>query len=547
MAKLSSRNLTLWALRSHLKGLVAFGLVAAIWSMITGPSWREAAKDFPGGMSQLAATGAPISKELSFLTGPVDHIDTVSGYVSYKIFPTLAIILAIYAAIQGARVLRGSEDRGLLDLWFATGKTRAAIVVDRFGAFMVVVACLVFLLFLGTGIGGVIAEEPNWAGAFGQSVDVGMVMVFSFAFAFFVSQFCNAARTAAGIASGYMVASFFLANISDSIGAFSVLKFASPFFYYLQARTLVPGNSFDLAAMGTLLAASAVLVLLGVRLLSARDIGGVSLSSWRKARTESYVFQPGRFWRRWLWTNWIVEQRVGLFFWCLGIAFFSALETAVVPQALSLLKGSKGLGKFSRAGLTLDSAHYLSFLFSFTAIVVAGFAAAQVGRWVSDAIQHRNDAILVQPISMGDFVAERWLHLVGATAIVVAAGLLGTGVGALVGGVALDGAGLVRVTGDLLLLALATGGVGMGATMAFRSGLATAIAVGMILLSVLLPAVAGVFKWPDWTLRPSLFDAFGTPYVSMPNGWSLAYLFGLGLGGFLLAFVAMKRGARVAL
>jgi hypothetical protein len=61
-----------------------------------------------------------------------------------------------------------------------------------------------------------------------------------------------------------------------------------------------------------------------------------------------------------------------------------------------------------------------------------------------------------------------------------------------------------------------------------------------------LTTVAGLLSWPSWAKRPSVFDAFGTPYLSMPLTGSLIYLVASGGIGVLLAYGAMRRGIRTA-
>jgi putative exporter of polyketide antibiotics len=197
-----------------------------------------------------------------------------------------------------------------------------------------------------------------------------------------------------------MVAAYFVANLADSLGALAFARFLSPFFYYQQARTLVPGVALDDTAIAVLLSTTVILALAAWRLQLFRDVGGVVVAWERRARTPAYAFHPSRLVRRWLWLSWIWEQRLGVISWSAGIFALTAIETAVIPTALRLIKSDRGtLAKLVRsAPLTQDQ--YVAFVVAFVVIVVAGFVVYEVGHWAGDASQHRTDAILAQPVSI---------------------------------------------------------------------------------------------------------------------------------------------------
>src|SRR5439155_6434839 len=149
-----SRSLVPWAIRSHRAGMLSWGLGLGIPIVIMAPAYLTAARAITGSLATLAAQAQPIAESFQFLTGPVQRLDTIGGYLSYKIFPDVALFVAIYAAIQGAQVIRGSESRGLFDLWFAAGRTRSAIMRDRIAGFLVALLVVVTLIYLGTVLGG---------------------------------------------------------------------------------------------------------------------------------------------------------------------------------------------------------------------------------------------------------------------------------------------------------------------------------------------------------------------------------------------------------
>lgn len=545
-AAIPRHSLVGWALRSHRNGALAFGAGLALLVVISGPAYVAAAKAIAGGMQTLGAQALPFAQQFAFLTGPVARLDTVGGYLSYKVFGSITLIVAIYAALQGTQVLRGSESKGLFDLWFAAGRSRSEILRDRVLSFAAALAALVALIYAGTGLSGMLSNEQLWVSGLGQCVAAATVGAVAFSVALLLSQFLHSTRTAAGLASVYLIASYFIANISGSLGALSFLRFLSPFFYYLQERTLVPGTSFDVIAITVTIVATVACTTMAWLLFLARDAGGVTLVGTRRVRAVDYTMHRSRFVRRWLWLSWVWEQRLAIASWFVGIFALTAIEAAVVPTVLSLIKSDHGaLAKLASVA-ALTPAQYVAFLISFVVVAVAGFAVTEVAHWVGDASQHRTDALLAQPVGLQRFVAERVGALLVMAATLAAAIVLGAIAGAGIGGYTLDGAGLLRSFVDATLFGFAVGGVGLLLVAVFRSAAATAVMGALLVACFFLTTISGLLHWPGWTNRPSVFDAFGSPYAGWPATANLVYLVALGVVGATAAFVVMRRGGRVA-
>ncbi len=548
MDRARSRSLIPWAIRSHRVGAVALGVGFGVLVAILAPAYLAAAKAISGGLSALAAQAQPFAQSFQLLTGPVDRLDTIGGYLSYKVFPDIALLLAIYGAVQGAQVIRGSESRGLLDLWLAAGRTRIAIMRDRVAGFLMPLAVVVVLVYAGTDLGGALSHASLVLPALGQCAAVGLVAMFAFAVALAVAQLCHTARAAAGITSAYLVASFFVANMESQLGGVAFLQYLSPFHYYVTSRTLVPGIAFDWASMLLLLAAAAATLAAAWALYMRRDTGGVSLTRGRVTRAPDYSFHASAIWRRWLWLSWLAEERLALASWFAGLVAFTAVEAAAVPTVMRIVNASGGgLERvLASRGAALTPGRYLSVFLSVAALLVAAFTVTQVARWASDAAQHRTDVLLTQPLSMSRLVAERAAALLAASAIVAIAVVAGIWLGAVIGGYQVTAAGSARAFLGVVLLCFAIGGAGLFVVTLLRNGAATGVIAGLLVASFFLTTLAGLLSWPSWSSSPSVFDAFGSPYLSLPGAGSVIYLLALGSGGLLAAYAAMRGGARIA-
>ncbi|HVB77947.1 MAG TPA: hypothetical protein VNI34_09145 [Candidatus Nitrosotalea sp.] len=526
-----------------LAGSLGLGLLV----LITAPAYAAAARAVAGGIKALAAAAEPVALSVQFLTGPPDRLDTIGGYLSYKVFGSCVLLLAIYAAIQGAQLMRGPESKGLFDLWYAAGRTRNAIIRDRICAFIVALGVIVAGVYVGTVVGGALSGVQLESSAIGQCLAAGLLALWGFAFALLASQFLKTARAAAATASAYLVASYFVANTSGSLGAAAFLRFVSPFFYYLQNRTLVPQTEPNVAAMAIILITAVALSAAAWFLYLRRDIGGVSVSRIRHQRVVNRKFSPSLLWRRSLWLNWIAEQPVAITSWMLGIGAFTALEASLVPEVTRVLTSDTTLKRVMQTHPGLFSSdQLLSALMSFTPVLAAAFVVTQVGRWADDASQHRTDVVLSFPVSMERFLVERAVALVAMSTLIGLAAAAGAWSGATVGGYSTSTAGLARTVFDVVVLSFGIGGIGLVTTAYWRSGVATGITAGLLIASFFLTTIAGLLTWPSWTSRPSLFDAFGTPYLSMPRPWSLTYLIVLGLAGLAAAYLVMRQGRRIS-
>ena len=546
-----SNSLYRWALRSHRTGIIAWGAGLAISITVTAAAYPVAAKAAGQTVAEMGRVAQTIGGSLAFLTGPLDRLDTIAGYVSYKVFPMTTVLLAIYAALMGAQVLRGAEAKGLFDLWFATGHTRAAIARDRILAFLTALSVILVCIYIGTVLGGVATGESMVSGAVGQCFAVGLVALFAFALSFLLSQFFVTTRTPSAITSAFLVATYFLANIYQSLGPLRFLHVLSPFYWYLQMRTLIPGHQFDAVAMLVLLMTSLIMVAAGLRLSLSRDATGVTISAVERTHPPDYAFRPSRLARRTLWMNWIAEQPVALISWCLGIGLFAFVEAGLVPSALRLISQVQGpLRKLiASSGGVASPDTYLSLLMTFSALLVAGFTVFQVARWAGDATAQRNDAIFTHPVSMVGFVASRMLSMILLVACVSLAAIAGTWAGSAAGGYSIHWDGLARVFGDTVLFGFGVGGLGLLLVTAFRSGTATGVFGGFLVLSYFLDLLVSLFSWPSWVLRASVFHSFNAgldaPYLAVPALADILLLAIMGIVGATAALELLRRGIRV--
>lgn len=529
---------------SHRWGVAAWSLAGAGFLLYFGLAYRAEVLSFAGGAAAFAAAAGPMAETMRALTGPADRLDTYGGYVTYHNVTIAALFLALWAVIQGARAVRGWEERGVVAVWLATGVQRRTLLVERWLGFLVALAVIAVAVGIGYGAGAAIAEEPDWAGSFAVAGQTALVAAGGFGLGLLAAQLVRTARTAAGAVAAGMVVVYVLGNMAPRLGVANGLRFLSPFFYLQQSRALIPGHHVDPVATAVLALVAALPVAAAAFAFERRDV-----SSALGARPERQSKRPSRpVHLRGILSRdaWLADVRAGAFglmVWALASAGLVALIVSVVGQVEGDWSASEMMrALFSRfPGRTLAD-QYMAYVTAMAAMGPAGFVVSEAARWVGDLHEGRTATVVATTGSRSRAVLE-WAATatVGVVTIAagVAAGCLG---GALVAGIGLRADGVLRMVADTALFGLAVVGVGLLAVAVFRSGFAVG-ALGAVLGAAFVISLFGpIFEWPQWLIHLSPFNAFGTPYLEVPAPGGLALMAGLALvGGAAAAIVARTR------
>lgn len=450
----------------------------------------------------------------------------------------------MYAAVQGAAAVRGTEERHALEGVLATGWSRRAVVRDRTLGFLVTMLVISFGLGLGVGLGLSASGEPNWAGSILALLTSGLAAMVGYGIGLLVSQLVGRAKIASGVSATVLVTLYVLTNVWELIGPLGVVRFVSPFHWANASRTLVPGVGLDAAATLALVVMVLVLVTLAAEAFMRRDYAGVL---WSRRPRERAVREP-LVQRRMLgsvWTSQLLRARVGLVWWTLSGAAFAGLVALLEPTVMQAWEAFETY--MGAAGTGADpEAQYLSFAGEVALPFVAAYVLAQASGWVTDLAQGRVEAVLAAPVSWTRLVLERAV----ATVLGVAAFSVGT-LGALTAvsasvGVVVDPAGIARLALDCVLLGAALAGVSALVVVSLRSGAAVTVLAAFVGVSYVGGLLAPMLGWPEWVGRLSFFTAFGHPYLAWPAWGGVLVLGGLAVIGAGLAALLAERTPKVA-
>lgn len=535
-----SRSLVGHTFRSHLGSALAIGIGGGAGLWIFGLGYAQESARFVGGREALGQSMQVAAEAMRVLRWPAERLDTLGGYMTYHNLTLLPLLVGLYAIVQGAQAIRGAEERGVLEMWLASGRSRASIVVARTVGFLA--ALCVAALGLGTGTALALAAGGESApGAALLAVAVGVLAAFVFyAAALLVSQVFRTSGRAVGLTSLVMVILYVANNVSDQIGVFGALRFASPFFYRQSSDVLVPGHAFDTGATLVLAIAAAALVVGAIVLLDRRDYGAPLWRSPERAGSAG-VGMLRSPWLRTIALASLGEQRGAIFAWIVGTGVFLGTFALLIPAAVDLWDSMPLLRQLLAGPSGSLEDRYVSFAIAIIAPATAAFAVVQCSHWVADEAAGRTEMLLSCPVSRGRLLTHRAVVVGVGALLTVAGGFAGLAIGSRIVDVALLGPGLARGALMLTLVALAVAGVGSLVTTIAPRGPVVGLLVAWIVASSMLVEIVPLLAWPAWIARLSIFDALGEPYLVSLELGRVMLLAALAFGGPVLARFAAQR------
>jgi ABC-2 type transport system permease protein len=532
---------------SHRWGTISWVGGVGAFLVYFGFAYQVSIHSYQGGAAAFGLAASTVADALRPLSGAAERLDTYGGYTTYHNASYAALLLSLWAVIQGARAIRGWEERGGMEAWLATGKRRWAVVRDQWIGMLAALAVTAAGIGVGFGAGTVAAGATDWAGSMVVAIELGLVAATFFGIGLLTSQLTGTARAAAGLTTMLMVALYLAANMAPTLGSFGWVRFLSPFFYFHQSSALVPGHSLDPMATAVLVVVAVTPVALAALAFERRD---VAAPLWHRridfdaARARRVTLHG--LWLRDAWLADLRSQWLSLLLWALGSGLTMVMVVAVAKQVAAVWESSELIRQlFIRVPQAAFVDQYMTYITTLAAIAPVAFVIAEAARWVGDLSERRAEALLSISGSRIRIVLE-WAMSTMAGIVVVSLGVLaGCLAGAAIAGIDLHADGLMRTTAAATLLGFAVCGVALLAVAVFRNGAAVGALGALMGLAFFVSLLAPMLNWPEWVTRLSPFDAFGTPYASVPRLSGIALLTAWAIVGALAAGVVAQRRASV--
>ena len=379
-------------------------------------------------MAAVVATATPavvtaftsFARIVSFLGDPY-AMNTPEGYITFRYMATtLPLLLSIWPILAGARMVRGEEERGTMDVLLATSQTRTRLLLEKVGALAIALLVIAVLFALG-----VVAGEAALGGghidfvrALLAGLNLGLLAFFFGMVALLFSQLTASRRAAAGWASGLLILFVLLDMAGRELSGIWV-QYLSPLYYYNLNRPLLA--SFPDQPLAVLVPLGlAVLCLVGsVILFARRDIGRPAFESQRERAggTQPAIRSLSRAERqvstRAVGLQTLYAEGWGSFWWLLGIVVFCAALLFVTPgfqKAFNqAVQQTPWLARYLYDTPTNTNAAMLGTLvFSFVPAVVMILALTLAMKWPSDLENGRLELIFSTPQSRLRVLLERY-------------------------------------------------------------------------------------------------------------------------------------------
>jgi ABC-2 type transport system permease protein len=537
------------SLRDYRWGILGWGLglglsIYAYYGQVS----KAIAGLSPSALYQLAASAdffGEVSKK---------WITTPGGYVTFKIMGSLAIVLGIWTLLAGARMTRGDEERGAMDIVLSTPQARLKVLSQKVLALAAATGIVSLLIALLTLAGMPSANVPLDPGAaLLAGIDGGLAAFIFGALALLFAQFMSRGA-AAGLTGGLMVFFWVLDGTGRAIPADAGIRPFSPFYYYDLNTPLVPGYTPNWGAYAVLVVISLVLVGAALPLFMRRDIGRSVLADVLVGQRPVEQAKPAGsllareerdVWVRGIGLQAFRRQATESFWWILSLAlvtgFFVFYTKSFEQSFAKLLQGNSNnslngiIGKlFNGADITTNAGFLSVLVFSyFMLLLVPVFSGILAYHWATDLDNGRLELTLSTPKPRWRVALERYGAVLAAAVIATVVIWLTVVVCAQLSGLAYDGGRVAEASFGLLPLALITASLVYAVAGLVAPGAVIGILAAFVAISYLAELLQSFLNLPSWVLNLSMYHQYGAPVL---NGLNWGAFFGmLGVALALLA------------
>ncbi|HET8840480.1 MAG TPA: ABC transporter permease subunit, partial [Ktedonobacteraceae bacterium] len=476
----------------------------------------------------IVAAWATLASGFRFLAEPY-AMNTPEGFVTFRVMElVLPVFLCIWAILAGARLLRGEEEQGSLDLVLATPLPRTRLLLEKVSALILALLLIALLFTLGSLAGEASLKIHVDSGrALLAGLNLSLLAFFFATLTLLISQFTIGRGVAAGWGGGLLVLSVLL----DSTGRVvdnAWVKYLSPFYYYNRSRPFIVSYDSSLASALLLLGLSLLFLVLGAVLFAYRDSGGVVWNLRRGSARGAIVMERSlkhaqrELANKAIWLRDLAAQGFSSFWWIFGVTVYCVWASLLVPSVKKpledALKGSPVLGQiFQQYNLLKDADFLGAVLFSFMPLFVLCFAMMLAMRWVGDLDNGRVELVLCTPRSRVRMLLERFGAILLPMLLTCVCIWLAIVITAPVSGLDVDQRNVLAAGASLLPMALIV--IGLTYALAGRMRYVAVISIVSFYLlgAYMLEFLKALFSLPEWVMNLSIFHLYGSPITQGMN------------------------------
>lgn len=502
-----------------------------------------------------------LMQQFSFF-GETRKLNTPGGFVTFKMMGLLPEILGIWTVLAGARMTRGEEDRGTLDILLSTPHSRLSLLGQKLLALATatgLICVLIAVWIMGGMASAKVTVDPG--AALLATADAGLVAFFYGALALLLAQVVGRGA-AAGWTGGLMVFFFLLDGTGRAVSSSAGLRYISPSYAYDLNVPLVPGYAPQWGALIVLVGLCVVVSAAVVPLFLRRDVGRSVLADVAIGRNrESYGLSAGRLlaragrdvWLRGVGLQALRRQGVAMFWWIVSLSIFAGYLVVVAQSSekqLQDLIGNSAVGQqlFSGANIGTNNGFLSVLVFGYIQLLLPIFAGIMAYGWATDLDNGRLELTLSAPQSRWRVILARYGAVLGAAFITTVCIWLAIMLVAQVSGFSVEAGRVAQASLGMLPLELITASLVFALAGLLPPGLVIGIMSVFLGVSFLADTLRTLLKLPEWAINLSIFHQYGSPIMDGLNwgafGGMLAIALALlALGGWQFAARDVDRGA----
>jgi polyether ionophore transport system permease protein len=528
-----------YAFRLHRWGMIGYAAVLALATYVQAAAYAQLAGPTEAGRAAVARDMTALAAQLTYLLPLPYRLDTLAGYVQWRSYGALALVVMIWAIVAATGAVRGDEDKQLVDYWLAARISRLRVVATRLAAFGLAALVAVVAGGIGTLAGAARYESVSVAGLAGKSLSLWLLMVTLFALCYLVAQLTASLRSAQAAGAALLVVLYLCDVLGRSQRAFDGLSWVSPFKWYDATNALAPGGHLDVAGVGLSVAVILAAGVLAALAFMRRDVRGPLVA--RPAREVAVRNVAPSPILSWPVGRLLYRQRWVLLGWTLIMVVMAAFMVAIARSVVDSLVSLPSMRAFLAHGSSDPYQGFIAgFWFGIAELLLAGFAVHLVSGWAADDTEGILAELLSMPRHRWSVITERAATAVVGIAVLVAVGSLAAAIVSAAFGTTLDAASVFRASWLLIPFALTFAGVGAAASARWPRAAIGVLGV-LAFLSFLIYELAPLMNWPSWTADLSVFWLYGTPFLSGIFWTGLWTMLGIVVAGFGLAVLLMQR------
>jgi ABC-2 type transport system permease protein len=472
------------------------------------------------------------------LLGEPIAIDTLGGFVSWRLFNFIPVVYGIWAIVALSGTLAGELARGSLDVLASTPLVRRRLAVEKVLAYLVALGLTVAIIGIASFVGfNALARLP------GDSITIGAIaghmawlflMILTPGAAAFVAAPLLGRGGALGVGAVVLFASFVVSSYGDIVPAFDTLTGVSYFSLTDGHRPLA--GVWDWPSLVALTVVVAGLLVAGIELFARRDLLVPSGGRIVPPRIRLWVMGP---FTRGLGERFPAALAWGAILGLYGIVIATSADEFVaqlgqIPQIVDMIR------RIYPDADILSTGGFLQLAFFQQGIIVLGLtAAAFVSGWASDEGDRRLEVVLGAPIGRAGWALRSGASVLAAVVVSTLLLAASVAVGASIQGT--DPVAPAIGVSVLGLYGLALAGIGLAVGGLIRPSLAAPVTLVLGLGFYLFDVIGTILDLPSAILDLSLTRHFGQPMIGEYDEGGIVACVILAVGGLVLCAVGMRR------